>query len=222
MTASKVSITSETTLQDDLDGAAIGRKAPEARSEQPSVESPDVGPPQTRELIPLWLAVAITVMVALPFGLYLHKYALPLWVSFVVWAEYFALGANVKALRTIVPSYVTGVALTAVVMSVNAEISPLWGVKNLGLYLTLFVGLSVMVYIMRFSKTLTAGSLPYFNGISMLLGVYFTSSFPSPISSTVWVLPLVAGLWAIVAGLFGALLGWFNVTITFPRPVRKT
>jgi uncharacterized membrane-anchored protein YjiN (DUF445 family) len=34
--------------------------------------------------------------------------------------------------------------------------------------------------------------------------------------------PIVTGIPAILAGLLGAFLGWFNVTILFPRPVTKT
>ena len=37
-----------------------------------------------RDRVPLWLAVSITVVVSLPFGLWLGDYNLPLWVSFIV------------------------------------------------------------------------------------------------------------------------------------------
>jgi hypothetical protein len=185
-------------------------------------EEPDAGavPAETKETIPLWLAVAVTVMVALPFTLYLGKYNIPVWVSFIVWAEYFALGAKLSALKLIVPSFCLAVALTAATMSVCEAISPHLPTTNFGLYLSLFVGVAIIVYIMRFSKTLTSGSLPYFNGISMLLAVYFTASYPA-LSSTAWVKPWVAGCWAVAAGLLGCFLGWFNVTITFPRLVKK-
>ena len=32
--------------------------------------------------------------VSLPFGIWLSRWNLPIWVSFIVWAEYFALGAK--------------------------------------------------------------------------------------------------------------------------------
>jgi hypothetical protein len=174
-------------------------------------------PPETRETIPLWLAVAITVVVSLPFGLYLEEYNLPLWVAFIVWAEYFALGAKPDALKLIIPSFVAGAALTGVIMGVVAVTAPELP-ENLALAICLFVGIGAMVYIMRFSPTLQGGSLPYFNGISMLLGVYFTASYPQGVTSEPFLMPLVAALWAILGGLLGAALGWFNVTITFPRP----
>jgi hypothetical protein len=52
--------------------------------------------------------------------------------------------------------------------------------------------------------------------------VIFTGSTPKlalvaahPQSAT-----FVAALWAIGMGWFGAILGWFNVAILFPREVR--
>jgi hypothetical protein len=172
-----------------------------------------------KETIPLWLAVAITVVVSLPFGLYLDKYNLPLWVAFVVWAQYFALGAKPQALRLIVPAFVLGVAVTGVIMVAVAVLAPSLP-QNWALAICLFVGIGAMVYGMRYSKTLQEGSLPYFNGISMLLGVYLTGAYPtSAFTTDAYLLPLVAAVWAILGGLLGAALGWFNVTITFPRQV---
>jgi|BarGraNGADG00212_2_1021979.scaffolds.fasta_scaffold28636_2 Protein of unknown function (DUF1097) len=176
---------------------------------------------ETKERIPLWLAVAITVVVSLPFGLYLDKYNLPLWVAFVVWAEYFALGAKPQALRIIVPAFALGVALTGVIMVAVAVLAPSLP-TNGALAVCLFVGVGAMVFGMRYSKTLQAGSLPYFNGISMLLGVYFTGAFPSTFTGDANLLPLVAAVWAILGGLLGAALGWFNVTITFPHLVASS
>jgi len=176
---------------------------------------------ETKERIPLWLAVAITVVVSLPFGLYLDKYNLPLWVAFVVWAEYFALGAKPQALRVMVPAYALGVALTGIIMVAVAVLAPSLP-TNGALAVCLFVGVGAMVFGMRYSKTLQAGSLPYFNGISMLLGVYFTGAFPSTFTGDANLLPLVAAVWAILGGLLGAALGWFNVTITFPHLVASS
>jgi hypothetical protein len=180
------------------------------------------GETETRETIPLWLAVAITVVVSLPFGLYLGQYNLPLWVAFIVWAEYFALGAKPEALRIMLPSYAVAAALTGVIMAAVAVLAPSLP-QNGALAICLFIGVAAMVYIMRYSKTLQAGSLPYFNGISMLLGVYFTSSYPtSAFTTDAHLLPLVAALWAILGGVLGGVLGWFNVTITFPHPVASS
>ena len=51
---------------------------------------------KTKETIPFWLAVGITAIVFLPLTIFLGKYNIPLWVSFIVWAEFFNFGATVK------------------------------------------------------------------------------------------------------------------------------
>lgn len=186
---------------------------------QVEVERP-VAPVQTKETIPLWLAVAITVVVSLPFGLYLGSYNLPLFVAFIVWAEYFALGAHPDALRTIVPAYTTGVIITGASMFawvLLKQYTPLD--PNLALAISLFVFVGAMVYIMKYVPVLGKGSLPYFNGISMLLAVYLTSSYPNAATWDALAQPWVAAGWAVLAGWLGCLLGWFNVAITFPRKV---
>lgn len=59
-----------------------------------------------KNTIPFWLAVAITAIVFLPLTMFLGKYNIPLWVSFIVWAEFFAFGANVKdAGKLILPAF---------------------------------------------------------------------------------------------------------------------
>lgn len=185
-----------------------------------------------KETIPLWLAVAITVVVSLPFGLYLDNISgdlqlmnLPLWVAFIVWAEYFALGAKPDALLKIVPSFVLAVILTAAIMWayvwLNDQIVANWkdAPEGTALAIALFIGIGAMVYVMRFWPVLQAGSLPYFNGISMLLGVYFTSSIPA--GTEPYLAPWIAAIMTILGGLLGAFLGWFNVTITFPHEVHE-
>lgn len=174
---------------------------------------------KTKETIPLYLAVAITVVVSLPFGLFLSKYNLPLWVAFIVWAEYFALGAKPEGFRLILPAFALGAILTGACMFTTVLLKPVLTLNG-ALALSLFVWVGLMVYIMRYSTTLAKGSLPYFNGISMLLAVYFTASYPDAATLAPLVQPWVAALWTILAGWLGAVLGWFNVTITFPRPVK--
>ena len=183
---------------------------------------------ETKETIPLWLAVAITVVVSLPFGLYLDNVSgdlklmnLPLWVAFIVWAEYFALGAKPDALRTIIPAFSLSAILTGAAMwlyvILNDQVVPKDAPEGTALAIALFIGVGAMVYIMRFWPVLQAGSLPFFNGISMLLGVYFTGSIPA--GTDPYLAPWIAALVTIVAGLLGCALGWFNVTITFPHQV---
>ncbi len=169
------------------------------------------------ETIPLWLAVAITVLVSMPFGLWLGTYNFTLWCAFIVWGQYFALGATPSVVKTIIPSYSYAVALTALTLWAVPLFSFLPNLVtegDLALSAALFVGIAATVYTMKYAKVFQEGSLPFFNGISMGLAVFFTGTFPA-----MGGLPaeLAAGLWAIVMGLFGCVLGVFNVWITFPR-----
>lgn len=181
---------------------------------------------KTKDRIPLWLAVAITVAVALPFGIYLGKWNLPIWVSFIVWAEYFQLGAKPKALETILPAYAIGVLATVTILTVyvwlNSFITAQMHVPgDISLFLSFFFGFCVFIYWMKYIPVTVSGSLPYFNGITMTLAVFFTGAFlaPFPADISAYALPAIAGFGALLGGLLGAFLGWFNVTIQFPRVV---
>ena len=175
---------------------------------------------QYKETIPLWLAVAITVLISVPFSLWLGAFNFAVWCSFIVWAEYFALGAKPSALRIILPSF----AYSAVLTGLTLAVIPLLGFLptlvtpgDLAVMVALFVGVAFMVFSMRWAKVFQDGSLPFFNGISMVLAVYFTGSYPQIVSGAL--APLWAAVWTILMGAFGALLGVFNVWLTFPRKV---
>lgn len=196
--------------------------------------------PKTKDTIPLWLAVAITVCVSLPFGIWLGKLNLALWASFIVWAEYFVLGAKPSALKIMVPAYilgVVGVALIGLLYTFLAKALGTGDVLNFGLqtltkdnvalYVSFFVGFCILIYAMKYMPVTLTGTLPFFNGISIFLGVYFTGSFMGwfkdfNVSADMigYAVVVFAALTAIVAGLLGAALGWFNVTILFPREVK--
>lgn len=194
---------------------------------------------ETKNTIPLWLAVAITVVVSLPFGIWLSNLNLPLWAAFIVWAEYFALGAKPSALKVMVPAYVLGVIGAALVCEVYQGLAKALGdgtlfsfglqdmtKNNLALYLSFFVGFCIVVYAMKWMPVTQTGSLPFFNGISVFLGVYFTGTFMGwfkDFNVSADILPYAvvayAAISAILGGLLGAALGWFNIVITFPREV---
>jgi hypothetical protein len=187
---------------------------------------------ETKNTIPLWLAVAITVCVALPFGIWVSQIDsrlinIPIWASFIVWAEYFALGAKPSALKIMVPAYILGVVGAALIMFAWAVLGSTLKDKvitagDFSLFATCFVGFCVLIYAMKFFPVTQTGSLPFFNGISMMLAVYFVGAFPTTLFTTeANLFPLIAGVWAILAGLLGAFLGWFNISIMFPRPVTK-
>jgi hypothetical protein len=189
--------------------------------------APDVAKkePVMKDTIPLWLAVAITVAVSLPFATYLGKFNFSLWISFIAWAEYFALGANPKVLKIIFPAFAASSLWTGFMVWLITPFSglpKLFAAGDLATQVAFFIGVSIMVYCMKYVKTFQVGSLAYFNGMSMTLAVIFTGSTPKlnfiavhPQSAT-----FIAALWAIGMGWFGAILGWFNVVITFPKEVR--
>lgn len=182
----------------------------------------------TKNTVPLWLAVAITVCVSLPFGIWLGVYSLPIWASFIVWAEYFALGAKPSALKVMVPAYILGVVVAAIIMTAYALLSKalgdtkLYTSTDLALFAACFVGFCIFIYAMKWFPVTQVGTLPFFNGISMGLGVYFTGAFVKPFGTDIdpTLLPAIAAVGAILAGLLGAFLGWFNVAILFPRPIQ--
>ena len=192
--------------------------------------------PETKNTIPLWLAVAITVCVSLPFGIWLGKYNLPLWAAFIVWAQYFALGGKPSALKTVIPAYVIGVVGAALIMTAYALLSKGAGSgaiftagefsitnDNIALIGACLVGFCILIYSMKFMPVTLTGMTPFFNGISMLLGVYFTGAFLKPFGEIdpLW-MPAAAAVGATLAGFLGGALGWFNVTIMFPHQVTPT
>jgi hypothetical protein len=183
---------------------------------------------ETRNTLPLWLAVAITVCLSLPFGIWLGNYNLPIWASFIVWAEYFAMGATPSALKTMIPAYILGVAVAAIIMTAYMLLGKAMGgtqiytPTDLALFVTCFIGFCVFIYAMKWFPVTQVGTLPFFNGISMGLGVFFTGAFLKAVGADIDpnLTPAVAAVGAILAGLLGAFLGWFNVVILFPKPVK--
>jgi hypothetical protein len=180
----------------------------------------------TKDRIPMWLASAITVVVSLPFGLWLGAFNLPLWAAFIVWAEYFQLGARPAVLRTVIPAYLIGVGGAVAITTGNALLERLIpdativSRGDVAAFVSFFVGFCALIYAMRWMATTRTGTLPFFNGISMTLGVLFTGAFEAAVGpgADPVVLPVVAGIGAALAGLLGAFLGWFNVAIMFTRP----
>jgi hypothetical protein len=196
---------------------------------------------ETKNTIPLWLAVAITVILSLPFGIWLGKVNLPLWAAFIVWAEYFALGAKPGILKNMVPAYILGVVGGAVICEVYVAISKVLGSgtvvdfglqtltnDNTALYIAFFIGFCALIYAMKWMPVNGQWSLPFFNGVSVFLGVYFTGTFMGwfndfSVSSDMmgYAVVIYAAISALLGGLLGAFLGWFNVVILFPRPVSE-
>jgi hypothetical protein len=185
--------------------------------------------PVMRDRVPLWLAVSITVVVSLPFGLWLGDYNLPLWVSFIVWAEYFVLGGKPAALKVIIPAFLIGVLGAMLITTFNAVLerglssASIVAEGDVAAFIAMFVGFCVFLYAVRWlpMDLFGSASLPFFNGVSMMLGVFFTAAFitAAPEGIDPVFEPAVAALGAALAGLLGAFLGWFNVTILFRAPI---
>ncbi|MCB2176754.1 MAG: hypothetical protein KQH57_13155 [Actinomycetales bacterium] len=139
-------------------------------------------PAQVRRM-PLWLAVGITVVVALPFGLLLKGFNLVLWIAFTVWGVYLAMGGTPQAAKRLLPAYAGGAASGALVHMFALALSswittPRWTFDNGALIvpvtLAYFVGFCVVVWWMRFSELVQTSSLAYFTGIALTLGAVFT------------------------------------------------
>lgn len=181
--------------------------------------------------LPLWISIPITVVVSLPFGLWLGTSSLPLWVAFVVWAEYFTLGAKPAALKIMIPAYLCGVVSATFALVVSLLVGKLLHnptavtTDDLAWFIGLFVAIGVVIYLMRYLPfTNGPGGLPFFNGISMGLATFFVGSYTSygglGLSKTLdFLSPLITSIPAVLSGLLGALLGWFNIVIM--TPVRK-
>jgi hypothetical protein len=182
---------------------------------------------KTKELIPFWLAVGITAILFLPLTIFLGKFNIPLWVSFIVWAEFFNFGATVKkSAKYILLAFPSGALICAVGFIASFSLSAVvpglagpGGTGMWGMWIGFGVAVCILVYIMKFSKIFSDGSLSYFNGMTMMIAVLFTSSYPK-IEGAIQLNTLIACGWTILAGAFGLFLGWFNVAITFPRKVK--
>lgn len=181
-----------------------------------------------RATVPMWLAIAVTVVVSLPFGLWLGDYNLPLWVSFIVWAEYFVLGAKPQALRIIIPAFLVGVLVALCITTANVLLERFLGdayivaAGDVAAFVAFFFGFCILLYAVRWVPLPldTTASLPFFNGVSMMLGVFFTGAFlgAAPDGMDTALEPALAAFGTALAGLLGCFLGWFNVVILLRRP----
>lgn len=177
--------------------------------------------------MPLHWAVAVVCALAIPLAFFLGKFNVPIWVCFVVWAEYFALGGTPATWRLILPSIpfgaLTGAAWSAGALAVGkligGELGFFWGFM-----ITNFVFLTLMVYLMPRVAAWRDGSLAVFNGLALFFAVYFTKSVPpvGPLDNPWWAIVL-ALLWTVATAYIGWVLGWLNGKLTAPpaEPARQ-
>ncbi|MDR1186687.1 MAG: hypothetical protein LBK95_04425 [Bifidobacteriaceae bacterium] len=179
--------------------------------------------------LPLWLAVGITVVVGVPFAFWLKAYGLALFVSFTVWAQYFAFGARPAGLKRIIPGYIAGGVGATIVHLFSTWLGVLFGDAKLladndiAMLLGYFLGFCGLIFAMRYLKFIGDDPLAFFQGISLTLGCIFTQQGLAYVgdSQNVYV-GIIGGLIAsILAMLLGCFLGWFNVTLNVgpPKPV---
>jgi len=171
--------------------------------------------------IPFSIAVALTAIFFLPLTMFLGKFNIPLWVSFIVWAEYFTFGAKLKAAGALVlPSFPAGSVICGLGWILSFAIVPL--IPAAGGLWAYWIGfgifVAILVKLMDWVPVFQKGSLAYFNGMTMTIAVLFTHSYPA-LSDNPLMQPVLASVWTIIAGLFGLFLGWFNMAITFPKEV---
>lgn len=136
--------------------------------------------------IPLPWAVSLMLLVVLPLTFYLGEWNFPLWVSFIVWAEYFALGAKLSTWKSILPSLSFGALIAALWCGSATGLGQLIE-SYLGTLHSLYLGYAVtnlfwvtlLVYACQWTESFRSGTLAVFNGFTLYLAVYFTGSIPS-------------------------------------------
>ena len=172
--------------------------------------------------MPMWLAVAITVVLILPAGLWLNEFSLPLWIVFCVWAEYFAFGGSLKGAKALVPAFLAGAAVAFLVHSFAVYLIGVFGDAKLvkpgdvAILVAYFIGFCVFVWLMDYVKALQgANSLAYFQGIALSLGAIFTGQGAAWVghSTNSYALVLGAVIVAVVSCFAGVLIGWINIAL---------
>ena len=136
------------------------------------------------ERMPMWLAVGISVVIGIPFGLWLGGFSLVLWLVFTIWAVYLALGGTPKAGVKVMHAYLGGAVSAALVqlfclrllgwMDFGPKFNTGPHFRVIPVVIAYFIGFCVVVWWMKFSKNWQMSSLAYFSGISLTLGCIFT------------------------------------------------
>ncbi|MHA1506476.1 MAG: DUF1097 family protein [Candidatus Asgardarchaeia archaeon] len=173
---------------------------------------------KVKETIPLPIAIGIVVVSSLLIPIATGIANFPLWACFIVWAEYFALGAKPDAIPFIIIPYSIGATITWL-SALTWEFLATAGLDvMLASALSLFVWMSLVGYLAVTVPICQKGSLPLFNGVSMYLAIYFTASVPEALLTMSGL--ATAALAITVATVFvGVFFGWINVVITFPKEV---
>jgi len=177
-----------------------------------------VGEAKIKETIPLPIAIGIVVVLSLLIPVITGVSNFPLWACFIVWAEYFALGAKPDAIPFIIIPYSIGGAITWFSALTWEFLASLGLDVTLASAISLFVWMSLVGYLSVTVPICQKGSLPLFNGVSMYLAIYSTASVPEALLTMVG-LATAAFAITVATVLVGVFFGWINVVITFPKEV---
>lgn len=176
-----------------------------------------------RQRLPLPWAVSLVCFIVLPFGMFLGKFNFPLWVLFIVWAEYFVFGATPSSWKLVFPSIPAGALAAALWMATGVFISQVsGGTVSLfwGLVIGDFIWVTILLYAIPHVSAFSAGTLAVFNGLTLFLAVYFTGSIPKlgPMANPYWVI-VSTFIWTTIMAYLGWVIGWLNIVLTFPKEV---
>lgn len=185
---------------------------------------------EKKERMPLWLAVAITVVIVMPLGLWLDKFSLPLWIVFCVWAEYFAFGGSLKGAKTLLPAFFAGIVAAGLVQSLATALIGWFGnahlvtAGDLAILVAYFIGFCVVVWAMKFFQTVQNGTLAYFQGIALTLGAIFTAQGAAYVghSTNSYVILVGAMIITLASALVGCIIGWINIWLNGVKEVSPT
>ncbi|MHA1596862.1 MAG: DUF1097 family protein [Candidatus Asgardarchaeia archaeon] len=176
-----------------------------------------MGEAKIKETIPLPVAVGLVVVFSLVVPMVTGIANFPLWACFIVWAEYFALGAKPDAIPFIIIPYSVSAVITWL-SAITWEFLGAYMDATLASAISLFVWMTLVGYLSVTVPICQKGSLPLFNGVSMYLAIYFTASVPEALLTMAGL--ATAALVITIATVFvGVFFGWINVVITFPKEV---
>lgn len=137
---------------------------------------------------------------------YLGTYNFTLWVCFIVWAEYFALGATVNTWKLVAPSIPTGAATGALWMATATLVTVLTGMDLIvGLIIGTVIWVTALLYLIPEVSAFSKGTLAVFNGLALYLGVYFTGSIPQIGLENPYGVIFLTFVWTVLMAYFG----WF-------------
>jgi hypothetical protein len=182
----------------------------------------------------MWLAIAFTVVASIPFGAWLHSFSLPLFVSFAVWGLYFVFGANIQgAVKVIIPCFMAGgfgamlvqMFAMALVKAFGSSFAASFFPGTLdkgdwGIIIAYFIGFCVVVGSMVFVPLFQQGTLAFYTGIALTLGIIFLGFGGAWLGNpdNAYAMAFASYIHAVIAMILGCALGWLSVFLNGAKP----